>query len=176
MQQTIAALLALIMSLVFGTEIPGNPENTPVAEQRGNQTGSQISEMAKNMEKNGVDNEQGEDGNQNQEQEKNQNGDTNRNHYADEKVPAYNTKSEKVMPALIPQVAVDKSPSLEEYPEGNGQEPDPENGNDQEGTLNQTQAQFGLSVANNQPDEAKENKKAFGEETSQNAQNEGKRP
>jgi hypothetical protein len=165
MPQAISTLLALIMALVFGINTPADPETTPPFS---------ISEEAKNMNMGESGKEGQGEAQQNQSQNQAENGDLNQNHYADDKVPAYNNKSEKVMPTLIPQVAVDKSPALEEYSEENGQEPDPLNDNQPQGVV-QTHAQFGLSVANNQPDEAKENKAAFGEETSQNAQ-ENKRP
>ena len=169
MMQMLGTFLGLVMALVLGTANQGKPETTPVMNQEGEVLGNMVSEQAKNIGEENQKNETSGEGTNFQEKVSLQDGDLYQYHYADDKVPAYNNKSEKVMPTLIPQVAVDKSPALEEYSEENGQEPDPLNDNQPQGVV-QTHAQFGLSVANNQPDEAKENKAAFGEETSQNAQ------
>lgn len=80
------------------------------------------------------------------------------------KVAAYNTKSGKIMKALIPQVAIDNSVALEASSNTEVESSDVEVSNNT--SLN---AEFGQSVATSQPGSAKTDGKAFGSATSQTA-------
>ena len=176
MMQMLGALLGIVMTLVLGTANHGKPESTPPVGQ-GEETGigNQVSEEAKNL--NFENRGQNPEGEQNQEQEENQNGLTTQTKPDTTKIPAFNNKAEKEMPTLIPQVAVDKSPALDELTQtDNGEETNGEGTESQDNQSNQNNAQFGLEISGNQPGEAKEDGYAFGRETSENAINNGNRP
>jgi hypothetical protein len=80
------------------------------------------------------------------------------------KVSAYNTKSGKVMPALIPQVAVDNSVALDTEADT-----DVDNSDAEVNSNARLNVEFGQSVATSQPESAKTDGKVFGTATSQAA-------
>jgi hypothetical protein len=90
--------------------------------------------------------------------------DANVNVQSATKVSAFNTKSGKAMPALIPQVAVDNSVALSTEANAEVESSDVEVSGDT--SLN---AEFGQSVATSQPESAKADGKAFGTATQQAA-------
>jgi hypothetical protein len=139
-----------LMAIVSAFAAVGKPVNLPPSTNDDVKVrGSVVSETAKNL----VDGSDVES-----------DTDTNVNVQSATKVSAYNTKSGKAMPALIPQVAVDNSVALST--EANAEVDSSEAQVSGDTSLN---AEFGQSVATSQPESAKTDGKAFGTATQQAA-------
>jgi hypothetical protein len=154
-----------LMAIVSAFAAVGKPVNLPPSTNDDVKVrGSVVSETAKNLDTNAEVDASAEVSADVDGSDVESDTDTNVNVQSATKVSAYNTKSGKAMPALIPQVAVDNSVALST--EANAEVDSSEAQVSGDTSLN---AEFGQSVATSQPESAKTDGKAFGTATQQAA-------
>jgi len=161
MPDFLTALILLVMTFAQGGQPVSTPPITPEDEQA---RGEQVSIEARNLETPEANSAESSQSN------------TNSVNPDVTQIPTDNTAAGIQMLSNVSKVAVDKSPVLVESTEtlsvpGN---------NTPEITVEIAEinenAEFGQNVANLQPDNAKTDGQAFGEQTSSNAQNNSRRP
>lgn len=195
MAEFLIALMALITTFAQG----GKPANLPPhTQEEVSVRGSQVSEVAKNIDPQDSNNQGSEVSEQTPDSSKDNGksfGQTvsseakasSQNQSASDtngvnaesanttKVAAENTESYKPVPTLLPQVSIDHSVALEaSVDESSNAEVNNQNANAQ-GNSN-ANADFGQQVAVSQPDSAKDNGQTFGQSTSELAKENSRRP
>lgn len=197
MPQFVQTLINLIMSLVIGFSQGGKPATLlPLTQEEASAIGSQVSEEVKSFDHQNSENQNlgvsGEtpeepknDGrsfgqnvsSQAQDQNDEQNQSENSQDPDTTKVAAHNTKSDKDMPTLIPQVAIDKSEALEPLEDGNTntEVEDQEVAPEASSNANEN-ASFGQQIAVSQPSLAQADGKNFGQSTSESAKDNSRKP
>ncbi|MBI2031547.1 MAG: hypothetical protein HYT08_02925 [Candidatus Levybacteria bacterium] len=184
--------LASLMTLITAFVQSGKPANLPPqTQQEVSLRGGMTSEAAKNLDPQNSNFQQSEDIDsiaivEDQTPESPSNGGENLGQSISVKVKANletqettriqaeNTKSDKTMPTLIPQVAVDNSVALASGGEIVLNEHGPINSEVSVG-VNES-ASFGQAVTESQPDSAKEDGQSFGQSTSEGAKENSRRP
>ena len=185
------------MSLLVGFSQGGKPATLPPQTQEEvSAIGSQVSEVAKNFDNQNSDHqnlgvsEETPEGPENdgrtfgqnvssqaQNQSVEQNQSENANDPDTTRVAAHNTKSDKDMPTLIPQVAIDNSEALEALGgEETNTEVEGQEVTSEESSNANENAGFGQQVAISQPDLAQADGQAFGQSTSELAKENSRKP